>query len=372
MKILFISTMAASPWGGSEELWLKSATYALEQGHEVIASVYDWGQLHPKLLEFKAKGGKVQKRQRVFYGHSLVRRAFGKIIKIISAPRQIKALAKLAPDVVFISQGTVYECMFPEFLELMETVKARFFIITQANTEYETVPPQCFFIGRDIFKKAEKLYFVSNRNKLVAERQMAKHLDNAKVISNPPSFSSTEPVEWPKGEMLNMAFTGRLNSTVKGLGVLFETLSNESWRMRDWALNVYGKGGDEKYLKELINLYQLQEKVALHGHVEDIKKVWAQNHVLLMASTLEGTPLALIEAMLCGRPAVVSDVGGNAELIEEGKNGFVAEAPSPSSFGKALERLWQNRDNLKLLGSNAREAALSLELDSYKKIIEAL
>ena len=54
-------------------------------------------------------------------------------------------------------------------------------------------------------------------------------------------------------------------------------------------------------------------------------------------------PLALVEAMLCGRTAVVTDVGGNAEWIEDGETGFVAEAATAKSFGAALkERGWPN------------------------------
>jgi hypothetical protein len=34
MRCLFISTMAGAPWGGSEELWVRSADYAIEKGHE--------------------------------------------------------------------------------------------------------------------------------------------------------------------------------------------------------------------------------------------------------------------------------------------------------------------------------------------------
>src|SRR4029450_7098540 len=99
------------------------------------------------------------------------------------------------------------------------------------------------------------------------------------------------------------------------------------------------------------------------GHVEDIRALWAENHLLVLPSRAEGTPLALVEAMLCGRPAVVTDVGGNAEWIAEPETGFVAEAPTAKSFGAALERAWQARDHWQKLGMQAHNKA-SQKFDS--------
>ena len=82
------------------------------------------------------------------------------------------------------------------------------------------------------------------------------------------------------------------------------------------------------------------------------------NHLLVLPSRAEGTPLALVEAMLCGRPAVITDVGGNAEWIADGRTGFVAEAASARSFGATLERAWLARADWQKMGLQARDVAL--------------
>lgn len=129
---------------------------------------------------------------------------------------------------------------------------------------------------------------------------------------------------------------------------------------------LYGKGEDEVYLNELVKLYYLNDKIIFKGFTNDVNAIWNENHILLMPSTLEGTPLTLIEAMLCGRTAVVSDVGGNAELIEDGLNGFVAEAPSLYSFDKALERMWHNKESLVKFGFEAnRSVKQKIDLNSF-------
>jgi L-malate glycosyltransferase len=63
--------------------------------------------------------------------------------------------------------------------------------------------------------------------------------------------------------------------------------------------------------------------------------------------------------MLCGRPAIVSDVGGNQEWISEAKTGFVAEAPATRLVRAALDRAWLARDNWNAMGREAHEIATS-------------
>jgi glycosyltransferase involved in cell wall biosynthesis len=69
--------------------------------------------------------------------------------------------------------------------------------------------------------------------------------------------------------------------------------------------------------------------------------------------------LALLEAMFCARPAVVTDVGGNAEWTEDGQTGFVAEAPTAKSFAAALERAWVARAKWHLMGNQAHDNAIT-------------
>ncbi|MCK6648777.1 MAG: glycosyltransferase family 4 protein [Bacteroidia bacterium] len=364
--------MAGAPWGGSEELWARSAEYAIEKGHEVIISVYNWGDLHSKLNLLEKKGATIILRKRIFYGMTLFQRAKGLFIKKILAAKEIRKLSSLSPDAIFISQGTIYECMFPEFRDLQLNTNAKTYIITQANSEYETLPGECRKTGKVIFANATKTYFVSERNKSVAERQLALLLRNAEVISNPANLQNIEDLFWYETECLNMAFVGRINSTVKGLGVLFQILGEQKWRDRNWHLNLYGKGEDELYLTELAEVYQIKDKISFKGYANDIREIWKENHLLLMPSTLEGTPLSLIEAMLCERAAVVSDVGGNSDLVKEGLNGFLAEAPSVYSFGNAMNRMWENKSKLKQMGIEGKKLANKIRIDDYKKIIDHL
>src|SRR5690606_28954690 len=88
--------------------------------------------------------------------------------------------------------------------------------------------------------------------------------------------------------------------------------------------------------------------------------VWAVNHLLLMPSLMEGMPLAVVEAMLCARPCVATDVGGHKEWITEGQEGFIADGAATDAISSALERAWQARSQWEAMGLAAHRKALSL------------
>jgi len=94
--------------------------------------------------------------------------------------------------------------------------------------------------------------------------------------------------------------------------------------------------------------------------VSDIRsEIWESHHVLVMPSLLEGMPLALVEAMLCGRPALCSDVGGASELVQDGHNGFIAGSPFSSQLVEALEQAWSARLKLHEMGDAAHVDAIA-------------
>lgn len=60
--------------------------------------------------------------------------------------------------------------------------------------------------------------------------------------------------------------------------------------------------------------------------------------------------MAIVEAMICGRPVLATDVGGNSELVIDGVTGFLAAAPTVALVAQCLERLRADRMNLDNMG----------------------
>jgi len=233
-------------------------------------------------------------------------------------------------------------------------------VICQWNNEELGLPLKSLRpIAVDYLSQAHIVAFVSERNLRVTERQIACDLPNACVVRNPVNLTSFSPVPPPRSAVIKMANVARLEAHFKGQDLLLQTLSGESWKNRDWLMRFYGSGEDRSYLESLAKHYKIADRVEFCGHVRDVRSIWADNHLLVMASRSEGTPLALVEAMTCGRPSVVTDVGGNIEWVDEPATGFVAEAPSAYSLNNALERAWQARGDWESIGQRAHQVAMS-------------
>lgn len=360
MKVLFITTIAGSPWGGSEILWSNMAEHYLDNGHQVVASIYDWGVLPAKVEKLKAKGLLVHKRSRTHYTR-ISDKIKGKIKEKTVSKLEFRNLLNIKPDVVFFSQGAAFDLGQPLFSNYISKLKVPYFTYLSLNTEYEVLSYDSIVRQKKIFENAAAVIFVSKRNMETAQRQLCSELSNAIVINNPLTFKDLSEVEMPSYDVIKFAMVARLDAYVKGHPILLKILSDEKWKDRNWELNIYGEGPDRKYIKSLIDFYKLQDRVKMIGQVSDIKNdIWKNNHVLLMPSQYEGCPISLYDAAICERTSIVSNVGGNAEFVIENENGYIAEAPSVKSFGDAMEKLWQNKDQINELSINARNRALSI------------
>jgi glycosyltransferase involved in cell wall biosynthesis len=360
-----IVTTCGDPWGGSEELWAATAFEALEAGHEVFVSVFGWSNDPPKLSELQRCGAKILRRHNPDVP---VQESFGPV-------SSYRDLFKTNPDVIVVNQGGSFDLLWHSGLsELLSVAPIPFVLICQCN---ENLPLLSDDYRREhagnIFSRAFRVLFVSNQNRMDAERQLGRKIPNSDLILNPVNLSDCSYLPWPQSGTVRFASVARLDAKYKGQDILFETLSTDKWKQRDWQLTLYGAGRDECYLRSLAEFFGVQDRVTFAGHQNDVRAIWAREQVLVMFSRAEGTPLALVEAMLCGRPAIVSDVGGNQEWVTETETGFVAEAPVVGLARAAMERAWSARQSWKAIGLEAHKVATAKITDpSAPGLLEVL
>lgn len=362
MKIAVIS-MIREPWGGSEELWFAMARQAIQEGHTVMHMSFDFDKLHPRLAEVQQMGGMLFQRPG-YYPPGLSPR--GRVLKMgVNFIRKkirnpFAVLFDQRPDVVLYN-GTCYSIAGEKHLLSALPDGARFFILGHFNNEKDRG-----FGERDrevilsAYDRCRKVFFVAERSRVTARRQLCRDIPNSEVLRNPVNMRELTPVVFPDGPTVHWAVVGNLLVAHKGQDILLSVLQATKWEERNWVLNIYGDGADRGYLEQLVRFYQLQEKVVFHGRVSDIRKVWANNQLLLMPSHMEGMPLAIVEAMLCGRPCIATDVGDAAEWVEDNVTGFIADAATISSLDKAMERAWQERERWADMGIRAHRRALEL------------
>lgn len=361
MKIAVISNMLGQPWTGSEELWADMAEVALREGHKLDVSLWRWPTVPSKVSALQKAGANVSFRTRPNKVKVLYRMV-GQRVKV-PYPRFTSTFKKVLdgkPDVICLSQGWLYEFRdHPDLILRLRESKIPLVVVNQANIE-TTIDDNMRHDTRDFLKRAAKVAFVSEGNLKAAERQLAMSLPNGIVLRNPVNLSSLDVVPWPerlKDDPWSMACVGRLECGHKSQDVLLEALGTPEWRARSWKLRFFGGGKEGHYIQELIDHYGLKEHVEFGGHVNDVREIWAKHHMMVLPSRTEGTPLALVEAMFCGRPALVSCVAGFPEWIDEGKTGFIADAPVALSIRAGLERAWEQRERWHDMGLAAHEAA---------------
>jgi glycosyltransferase involved in cell wall biosynthesis len=351
--ILFVSSVNATPWGGAEELWSRAALNLAADGFAVSASVVAWSPPHPRVLNLSERGIEVWCRPTQ---HSLRKRAWHRLTAPQKSPTTLQVeqlIAARSPEFVVISDGAPFPPL--DLLEMCATKRLPFVIIVQCNQYFWWPADALAERYRTALAAALRCYFVSDANRRIAEKQIGCELPNSEVVRNPFNVDFGASPPWPPlgrdGE-LSFACVGRLDAPGKGQDILFEVLAGPPWASRNWRLHLYGDGENRAGLERWAQRLGLANRVVFEGHVMDIEKIWSLNHVLVMPSRIEGLPLALIEAMLCGRPVVATDVAG-AEVIEEGVTGFLAEAPTVGCVGNAIERFWARRGDAREIGATA-------------------
>ncbi|MEZ5384376.1 MAG: glycosyltransferase [Prosthecobacter sp.] len=204
-----------------------------------------------------------------------------------------------------------------------------------------------------MYAEAQVNIFVSQRNLELVERMTAQRLANAVFVRNPCQLLPDGPMPWPVNDTWRFAMPARLEVQDKGHDLLLHLLAKPEWRNRPVELNLYGHGRHEQGIREMAQLLDLGDRVYFRGHENNLESIWRHHHLAVLPSRAEGLPLALIEAMGAGRPAIVTDIGGNAELVEEGMTGFIAEAPALCCLERTMERAWQRRDEWQQMGVSA-------------------
>lgn len=352
-RIVFVSTPSTDPWAGSEELWARAAFHLMARGFAVSANVTEFSPMHPKLRELRARGLDLWLRPSWY---SLRKHPWRWYRGRHGGPflYELRRLldARRAALVVF-SEGNALPPV--DLLELCIERGLPFCTITQANKEAVWYSDEIAARYRRVLAKSRRCFFVSEGNRILSEKQIGGEYWNAEIVRNPVNVQWDISLPWPAlgldGEW-HFASVGRLYPAAKGQDLLLEALAAPAWRERPWRLSFYGDGDTRHSLEWLARKLGISRRVVFAGFAA-VPDIWAANHLLVMPSRFEGLPLAMVEAMLCARPVVATDVAGHKEIVEEGVTGFLADAPTSTSVGAALERFWERRAEAEDIGKAA-------------------
>jgi L-malate glycosyltransferase len=154
-----------------------------------------------------------------------------------------------------------------------------------------------------------------------------------------------------------VAFTGRLHPQ-KNLDVLIrawpDVVANHRARLR-----LIGDGPERCRLEALVRSLGIEAFVEFLGAVEDPSPMLREAELFALPSLCEGMSNSLLEALASGLPGLVSDVGGNRDLVTDGTNGLLLPTDDPAAWSVAINRLIRDPQLRLAMSLNARRGVES-------------
>ncbi len=125
-------------------------------------------------------------------------------------------------------------------------------------------------------------------------------------------------------------------------------------RVPEARLQLVGEGPLRGEIETAIRDAGLERAVVLLGYRSDAIPLMKSADLFVLSSLEEGMPNALIEAMGTGLPSVVTSVGGNPEVVDDGVTGYLVPAADHGAMADRMVELLTDRDLRLRMGEAAR------------------
>jgi glycosyltransferase involved in cell wall biosynthesis len=141
-------------------------------------------------------------------------------------------------------------------------------------------------------------------------------------------------------ELFEVSCVGRLDP-LKGQHVLVDSIDRLVKAGRNVRLRLIGDGADRRSLEKHIDDLGLRASVILEGwkNQAEVRELCKQADVFALASSTEGVPVALMEAMAMQIPCIATRITGIPELIRDGIDGILVTPSDPDELAAAIARL---------------------------------
>jgi glycosyltransferase involved in cell wall biosynthesis len=143
---------------------------------------------------------------------------------------------------------------------------------------------------------------------------------------------------------------------VLGTVARFDPIKNHTMMIKAFAqvleqqpgctLLIVGDGEERDNIEQCIKVLGLEKNVILVGYEPKPAEYIAIMDIFLLSSLSEGTSMTLLEAISVGKPCIVTDAGGNPEIISSNLNGKVTPNNNVKMFGEAIQELLIDKSKL--------------------------
>jgi L-malate glycosyltransferase len=164
----------------------------------------------------------------------------------------------------------------------------------------------------------------------------------------------------------------RLNE-IKNIPMMLRVFKLVLGEFPESCLVIAGDGPEKEALLALAASLGISEQVKFVGLRFDLPEMYQLFDVFLLSSFTEGISVTLLEAMASGVPAVVTDVGGNGEVVVQGETGYLVPLEEDAPMAERVAELLRSPQQARLLGSGGKkrvdaEFQFPKMLESYIKL----
>ena len=219
-----------------------------------------------------------------------------------------------------------------------------------AMLKANAAPPIASVVG-GLVSLAERIVLRTSSGTLAMNRALARRATacGAKVVSITPGYVSQDMLSGPANAMpsgtsggpVTVKFIGRLEREKGVLDLLDAADTLRSEGVTDFHLEYVGAGSESNRLESEIQRRGLEALVTLRGPVPHslIRQVLAQTDILVLPSYTEGSPVAVLEAMLARVPVIATAVGSLQEEMRDGVDLLFVQPGNSRLLANTMERL---------------------------------
>ena len=157
------------------------------------------------------------------------------------------------------------------------------------------------------------------------------------------------------GDAKLIVLVGNMHSDVKGHPWLIASAPSVIHEFPNARLVLVGDGEQRAALEQQVSGMGLARNFLFLGSRSDIPDILACCDIAILPSRAEGLSNAVLEYMASGLPTIVSRVGGNTELVEDGVTGLIVPPEDSAALSAALLKLLREPNVARQIGQNGRE-----------------
>jgi glycosyltransferase involved in cell wall biosynthesis len=183
-----------------------------------------------------------------------------------------------------------------------------------------------------------------------------------------------------KEDNLIVGMVANFNRSVKGVEYFIASVPMILSKVPSARFLVLGRGNQEQVLRDMAKRLGIEPYIVFAGFQTDIDRYYEAMDISALTSMSEGLSITLLESMVHGLPVVVTRVGGNPEVVVDGKTGYLVPPKDVSSFAGRVIHLLLNPQLRIKMGQEGRlrveqkyriEDAAQKYLCLYQKLLHA-